>query len=314
MWFDYKGWWINTAKEYLNEYRNGNICVTYNLEDAEKIYEILPILVKDTDIDQYAYGEFLLFNNRGQKDIDEALKIIKGLVNKGFVPAYELYGFLNVTGEFVPKNIGEGIKWFEKTLSEICNFAPALYHLGHIYFYGNGVPKNEAKGLDLIRKAALEGYSKAINFEGICYYNGTNGYPQDKYQAFECFKATAFRGNSTGLYNLANLYYWGAGCEKNYKKAYDNYGLAAAMDNIDAMLIYADMSITGTYVEKNIPAALHYLEKAAKAGNAKAMGTYGALLFSSKEAPYEKRGEARMWVEKGAKLGDKDSIEYLKSM
>ena len=37
--YDYRGWWIKNANEYLSNFRAGAICVEYSKEDAKKIYK-----------------------------------------------------------------------------------------------------------------------------------------------------------------------------------------------------------------------------------------------------------------------------------
>lgn len=312
MWFYYKGWSVSDAKEYLKEFRNGNISINYNKEDAEKIYQQLPFVVTNDDIDQYAYALFLYRNYKNKNDISKVLKITDNLVARNFIPVYYLNGCIYLDGKIVTQNYSTAKRWYEKTLDTIPDFAPALYELGYMYLKGLGVPQITTKAVDLIHKSKICGYGPALNFEGLAYYNGGYGYPKDHFEAFDCFRASAFGKNPKAYYYLGIMYYFGHGCDQSYKQALDYYGLAAANDNVEAMYEYGLMCSTGTYVEKNISGALYYLEKASILGHAKAMGLYGSLLCTEKEAPYEKRSEGPKWIRKGVELGDNKAKEYAK--
>ena len=48
-----------------------------------------------------------------------------------------------------------------------------LYDLGHAYYYGNGVERDQAKGVKLIREAAAKGHEGAIRFVE-CHSNPDN--------------------------------------------------------------------------------------------------------------------------------------------
>ena len=96
--YDYKGWWINDASQYLSNYRMGSICVTYSKSDVEKMFRDLPRLITSSDIDQYAYGTFLYKNYRNNDDLKKALAIAKNLMNNGNVLGNYLYAHLIFDG------------------------------------------------------------------------------------------------------------------------------------------------------------------------------------------------------------------------
>lgn len=306
MYYDFKGWWINNARELLSNYRNGAICVTYSKQDQDAIAKDLPRLVTNDDIDQYCYASFLYSTGR---DNYKAYQIIQNLMYKNYTHAYYVYAHMLYDGKVVSKNEYEGARYFQKVIDAIPNFAPALYNLGVCYINGNGVSKNETKGIQMIQKAKELGLNNAINYIGHCYYNGKLGFPKDPYKAFECYNESSFRGDTTGYFNLGILYSLGAGCTQDKKKAYSNYSLAATKGHLEAQYISGIMCLTGTDIPRNLDGAVYFFEMAAKAGQAKSMGYLGSLLLSKELCYYMREEEGKEWIRKGARLGDKVSIE-----
>lgn len=64
----------------------------------------------------------------------------------------------------------DAAKWFEKSAE--LGHPSGQYDLGCLYFYGNGVPEDKAKAVELFRLAAEQGYDRAQYNLGICYFRG----------------------------------------------------------------------------------------------------------------------------------------------
>ena len=308
MWYDYKGWWINSAQEYINNYRNGAICVTFSKDDIEKVHRDLPRLVTTTDIDQYAYGFFLMKYARNIDDSYKALQISKALMAKGNVLGNYLYAHLIFENK-VLKRIDEiGLQHFLRVLQDIPDFAPDLYNVGLCHYRGEGTPKNIPLALEYFEKARQGGFNAAINYIGLLYYNGHHGYPLDYYKAFECFRESSFRGDEKGYYFLGILYNQGKGCTQDYKRALDCFALAGTKGHIDAAYSAGLMQTTGTNVPKNIDAAAYYLNIAAKGGRVEAMYFLATLYLGNPYHFYGKEEEGKAWLIKACQQVFQDAI------
>ena len=63
--------------------------------------------------------------------------------------------------------------------------------LGQLYLQGRGVPKDDAKGADLVRRAAETGLAGAQYTMGLLLVEGRGGMPKDPATAVLWFKAAA---------------------------------------------------------------------------------------------------------------------------
>ena len=311
--YDYKGWWINDASQYLSNYRMGSICVTYSKSDVEKMFKDLPKLITSSDIDQYAYGTFLFKNYRNNDDLKKVLAIAKNLMNNGNVLGNYLYAHLIFDGVVLQKIESIAVQHLERVLRDIPDFAPALYNLGYCYYYGNGVNKNTTLAMQYINKAKDLGLNSAINYVGLCYYNGKDGYPQDYQKALECFKESSFKGDEKGYFYLATLYALGKGCPRDYQRAVECYSLAGTKGHIDSAYNAGRMYFFGTQVAKNIGAAAYSLEIAAKGDKVEAMYLL-SLLYLKESEYYYKKDEGIEWLKKACKLGYEDAIKLANKM
>jgi TPR repeat protein len=111
--------------------------------------------------------------------------------------------------------------------------ADAQYSLGVLYFSGEAGDLNYRKGFYLLEQAAAKGHAKAQYNLGIMYQNGTE-VEKDQAKSFSYFLASANQGHTDAQYYLGNALRKGLG------------------------------------VPPNREMALHWLEKAALAGNEKA--------------------------------------------
>ncbi len=78
---------------------------------------------------------------------------------KGDAVAQFLLGYNYVSGQGVPKDDAEAVKWFRKAADQ--GDAGAQDSLGRLYGNGQGVPKDETEAVKWFRKAAEQGYSSA---------------------------------------------------------------------------------------------------------------------------------------------------------
>ena len=120
----------------------------------------------------------------------------------------------------------EAADWFQKAADQ--HFAPAERELARLYRYGNGVTKNDAVSLKLMRAAASAGDGEAQTDLAIAYDDGVLGLPHDPTQAQAWYGRAASKGGIVAQVNLSNLLFKGAAGPRDAPAAYRWASVAAA--------------------------------------------------------------------------------------
>lgn len=114
-------------------------------------------------------------------------------------------------------------------------FAPSSTLLANLYLDGKGVPRDDAKAVALLRKAADKKNGEAENLLGTLYVTG-RAVPKDPRQANEWFHRASDRGIPAADFSLGIAYEFGVGVEKNLKAAGKCFRKAAQHGNALAQL------------------------------------------------------------------------------
>ena len=96
----------------------------------------------------------------------------------------------------------EAIQLFRKAAEQ--GYAKAQEVLGDCYYCGVGVPEDKTQGIAWYRKAAEQGNAEAQYSLGLCYYYG-NGVPQSKSEALYWYRKSAAQGYSASEYWVREL-------------------------------------------------------------------------------------------------------------
>jgi TPR repeat protein len=105
--------------------------------------------------------------------------------------------------------------------------AEAMYNLGRLYQYGNGVAQDYALTYQWYQKAAAAGNADAMNNLGSLYEYG-RGVAKDYRKAREWYQKAADTGDAEAMHNLGRSYEYGKGVAQDYGKAREWYQKAAA--------------------------------------------------------------------------------------
>ena len=105
--------------------------------------------------------------------------------------------------------------------------ADAQSQLGGMYGTGEGVPENDAEAVKWFRKAAEQGEAIAQFNLGIAYATG-EGVPEDDAEAVKWYRLAAEQGDASAQYRLGGMYNYGEGVPEDSVRAYAWYNLAAA--------------------------------------------------------------------------------------
>jgi len=167
------------------------------------------------------------------------------------------------------KDFGMAAKWFEKAAEQ--GFADAQMRLGLQYSTGQGVPKDEAKGLEWLGKAAAQGHARAQFHMG--------NLTEDKVKSAEWYEKAAEQGDVDAQYELGLLYYNGEGVPKDEIKAGQWFNKAGEQGHEKAKelvgKIFANALFDNPEIQKIRIEAAH---KAYMEGNhAKAAELYGEM-------------------------------------
>ena len=117
--------------------------------------------------------------------------------------------------------------------------AHALYLLAEMHYReGWGVPKDDAKAMELLRQAAAKGDAEAQSHLAGYYLDG-KGEKKDIAKALELYQKAAAQGEVFAQFSLGLMYESGKGVSKDKVLAYAWYNLAAAQADKTAIGIDA---------------------------------------------------------------------------
>jgi TPR repeat protein len=108
----------------------------------------------------------------------------------------------------------------------------AQVRLGVIYLTGDGVPKDDVEAVKWLRMAANQDNPVAERYLAEMYFKG-RGVPADNEEAAKWLRMAAEQGDAQSQYNLAVLYSQGQGVPRNLKESL-NWMTKAAEQNLPA--------------------------------------------------------------------------------
>lgn len=188
----------------------------------------------------------------------------------------------------------KGIAWLNKAYNK--GYPHAFHELGLLYLWGLNAPKDPNKAIELFKEGAELGDSDCMNQLGLCFLNGVVVLQDDKL-AVNLFKKSADCGNANGMLNfamccregrgilkddemffkyvksaamldlpkahhfLACAYFTGEGTIQNLKKAFEEFGKAYQMGEIDDIFNLAYCYENGYGTEKDLNKAVGLLQE-----------------------------------------------------
>ena len=155
--------------------------------------------------------------NEGQrlynaKDYAGAIEWFNKATNKGHVEAMYRLGFMYEFGQGVAENNIQAAEWYRKAIDK-GNYE-AMYRLGVLYYEVN----NYEQAFVYLNKAAEYNYMQALNSLGVMYSNG-RGVTRDDAKALELYRKAADRGLPVAMYNVGYMYANGRGVTQDRNEA-----------------------------------------------------------------------------------------------
>jgi TPR repeat protein len=257
----------------------------------------------------------------------EALKWNKIAGEKGDHTANTWLGNQYYFGKIIKKNDVEAARYWELATSGDYPSAEALGSLGLSYQYGEGVPKNPAKAIELYQKA-IEGSQdrRAMYLMGMVAWQGLTDKP-DYTVAIDWFKKSVApeeipteNGGSTNLpvsYEqgqamnmLGSAYLHGKGVTVDHAQAKAWFEKAAESGNGQAMFWLGYMAEKGIGGTKDDFLAFDWYSKSAAKGNLAGMD-YLAAAYEAGRGIESDAALAFEWRKKGADAGDSDQYNLV---
>jgi len=165
------------------------------------------------------------FAGRGADFSPDDFRRTKLEAEKGDIEAQVALGLMYFSGEGVPQNYKEALKWYRQAAEK--GNAGAQNNLALMHLNGHGVVKNPVESARWMRMAAAKGLPRAQLNLGQMYLEGT-GVGRNAVEGVRWFRRAAEQGDPTGQRTLGQIYAEGQLVRGDLLEAYKWYSLAAA--------------------------------------------------------------------------------------
>jgi TPR repeat protein len=135
-------------------------------------------------------------------------------------------------------------------------------------------------------------------------YESGNGVEADIGKAIECYQLAVYDNDPTGMYNLAQCYYYGKGIVKENKKR----GLYYMTEAAEGGFVNAMKFLASVYFEMDrFEDCVYWAEQAAQAGDVEAQ-VYIARCYADGSVVDMDKAKAFAWYMKAAEQGDANAM------
>lgn len=205
-------------------------------------------------------------------------------------------------------------KWYARALTAFLSAEeeepkPYIeYRIGKMYAAGLGTEQNYEQAAAWFVKAVAQNHKYAQYSLGSLIYRG-NGVEQNYAEALRLYDLSASQDNPYADYELAKMYRDGVGTAvrpelstRHFRAAFSGF-YQLEQDSHDDKLQYriGQMLYTGTGTEKDVQAAIIYLEKSAQLGNVNAQYLLGKVCLETGSGDPV---QAVAWMTKAAEAGN----------
>ncbi len=249
---------------------------------------------------QYNLGAAYATGEGVPEDDREAVKWFRMAAEQGDPEAQGNLGFMYANGMGVPEDNREAVKRYRMAAEQ--GNAIAQFNLGAAYANGTGVPKDDREAAKWYRMAAEQGLANAQDNLGFMYATGT-GVPENDREAVKWFRMAAEQGLANAQFNLGFAYATGMGVPEDNREAVKWYRMVAEQGNAIAQGNLGFMYANGTGVPKNDREAVKWFRRAAEQGLASAQVNLG-FAYTTGEGVPEDDWEAVKWYRLAAEQGD----------
>lgn len=210
---------------------------------------------------QWHLSQFLLRN--GPERITEALHWTVGAADNGNVDAIHQLATWHMQDEadspLPAPNKQLGLELFHR--AALLDHAPSQLDLGRYYYQGSGVPKDEAAGLEWIRRAADQLDLNAMFFLALLTQTS------DPESAADLFLSAARGGHPAAQLRLGYCYILGQGLPEDLVEGVKWVRRSAKANHVLAQHYLGVCLLHGDGMERNVEEAVHWFTLAAKQGH-----------------------------------------------
>lgn len=280
-------------------------------QDKEKAERLLEsVNNKDNDVYLRVMGELLeVGGDKSEINYKKSLEYyMKAFAQGNRYSAFEVAQFYRGNDE-IDEDIDKTIEWLKKGVES--NSTDCMLFLGEIYISEDSIftkYHNINKGLDLIRKATKHGSGEAYNSLGHIYWEGKIVAKDDE-KAYDYYKKAFELKDAGGAFSYAFKYINGIGIEKDIKKGIEiwekavEYGSAGAANNL---YCYYFGIAYGSKL-KDLDKAKKYLLEGAKLDNAMACKNIAQHYYRGSDLFEKNESQAFVYFKKSADLGNVDA-------
>ena len=223
-----------------------------------------------------------------EQDFSECLLQLRNQADQGNVAAEYLLAHAYESGEGVPKNMEESLRWYSKAAetsvqshsagsepvpsdlaqavasyqqtAEAGDYGAQLY-LAMASFRDQAIPGGSSEAVRLYKKAVARGSISAENNLAVIYLSG-NGVPKDGATGVSLLRKAAERGSVPAQYNLGRLYLTGDAVSEDFGQAAIWLRKAAEKGNAPAQVLLSQMYASGTGVRADVATAYMWMNLA----------------------------------------------------
>lgn len=184
--------------------------------------------------------------------------------------------------------------------------ADAQFQLGRAYYRGEGVPRDMAKAVELIRKAAEAGKLEAIESMGFLCTTG-EGVPKSEEEAVAWFRKGEKAGSARSKLNLGLLLRQGKTIELSNAESIRLMHAAAEAGLPEAHSYLGQLYFQGDeFLEPDYAKAAIHARKAAETGDPSAQNVMGLINLDGLDVGGAVRNPAaaEQWFRKAAEQGE----------
>lgn len=214
----------------------------------------------------------------------------------GFLEANTSQGFKYEFGEGVPRDYAKALQLFTDDANR--GNVAAEGELGRMYALGMGVSPDYATAKYWIGKAAQQHEGIAEKNMGDLYLHGM-GVTHDDHAAMRWYERASDDGDADAANLLGSVYQYGWGVPVDYKKAMDWYRIAAERGSVSAEYNVGTLYASGQGVTRNHWSAMHWFTQAANDGDMRAQVALGGIylqgIFASADSD-----KSEYWFKKAA--------------
>ena len=178
--------------------------------------------------------------------------------------------------------------------------ADAQWVLGERYLLDeDGKGKNVAAGIELLRRSAAQGSSRAQSLLGWAYWGGV-GVKKDFAEAAKWFTAAARQEDGYALASLAGFYYRGTGVVQDRARGKRLLLRSAELGDDKGLTGAWNVLLVGKPEDRDQRLGMHFLNKAASANDANAAYTLAREYLTGRDVARDP-SLAVVWFERAAK-------------